>query len=78
MSRLSRRQWIASAATLSTARLLRSASRNTAHAYVGSFSFESGPEGNRGNGKGIYLFEVDLETGALRQLEVAEDGFNPW
>ena len=47
-------------------------------AYAGSFSFQSGPEGNAGHGKGVYLFEADLKTGMLTQREIAADPANPW
>ncbi len=46
-------------------------------AYVGSYSSPEGPEGSKGNGEGIYLFEMDASTGALRQREVFRNGMNP-
>ncbi len=49
-----------------------------AFAFAGSFSFQRGPEGNSGNGKGVYVFEADLKTGLLTQREVAADLANPW
>jgi 6-phosphogluconolactonase len=46
-------------------------------AYVGTYSSPEGPEGSRGNGKGIYLFDVNASTGVLSQREVYEDASNP-
>ncbi len=46
-------------------------------AYVGSYSSPEGPEGSKGNGKGIYIFAVDPATGALTQQQLCEDGMNP-
>ena len=46
-------------------------------AYVGTYSNPQGPEGSRGNGKGIYLFQVDPATGALSPRELTANGFNP-
>jgi 6-phosphogluconolactonase len=46
-------------------------------AYVGSYSSPQGPEGSKGNGKGIYVFAIDLATGNLTQQQVCEDGMNP-
>ncbi len=46
-------------------------------AYVGTYSSPEGPEGSKGNGKGIYLFQVDLSNGNLSQREVIPNGTNP-
>ncbi len=46
-------------------------------AYVGTYSSPEGPEGIRGNGKGIYLFAVDAATGALAEREVFPNTMNP-
>jgi 6-phosphogluconolactonase len=46
-------------------------------AYVGTYSSPQGPEGSKGYGKGIYLFEMNSTTGALTQLEVCTNGSNP-
>lgn len=46
-------------------------------AYVGTYSSPQGPEGSRGNGHGIYLFQVDLSTGGLTQREVFANNSNP-
>lgn len=46
-------------------------------AYIGTYSSPQGPEGSKGNGKGIYLFQMDPFTGVLTELEIFEDGSNP-
>src|SRR5690242_1660586 len=46
-------------------------------AYVGTYSSPQGPEGSVGHGKGIYLFEMNPETGALSQREIFSDASNP-
>lgn len=46
-------------------------------AYAGTYSSPQGPEGSRGNGKGIYLFEMNPATGALSLREVTADDSNP-
>lgn len=45
--------------------------------YVGTYSAATGPEGMTGNGKGIYLFEMDSATGALTQRQVLPTSLNP-
>jgi 6-phosphogluconolactonase len=51
--------------------------RKRVFAYVGTYSSPQGPEGSRGNGKGIYLFDMNPSTGALEQREVFADESNP-
>ena len=46
-------------------------------AYVASYSSPQGPEGSKGNGQGIYLFEMDPATGGLSQRELYADDSNP-
>src|ERR1700728_4023552 len=46
-------------------------------AYVGTYSSPQGPEGSRGNGQGIYLFEMNPATGALTQRAVFPSNANP-
>jgi 6-phosphogluconolactonase (cycloisomerase 2 family) len=46
-------------------------------AYVGTYSSPQGPEGSRGNGHGIYLFQMNPATGALSQRELFADDSNP-
>ena len=45
--------------------------------YVGTYSSPEGPEGSRGRGKGIYLFEMNPSNGALKQLDVCANDSNP-
>jgi 6-phosphogluconolactonase (cycloisomerase 2 family) len=46
-------------------------------AYVASYSSPQGPEGSKGNGQGIYLFQMDPSTGTLSQRELFADDSNP-
>jgi 6-phosphogluconolactonase (cycloisomerase 2 family) len=46
-------------------------------AYVGTYSSPQGPEGSKGNGQGIYLFQMNPATGALSQCGLFADGSNP-
>jgi 6-phosphogluconolactonase len=46
-------------------------------AYVGTFSSPQGPEGSKGNGQGIYLYQMNPATGALLQRELFANGSNP-
>ncbi len=46
-------------------------------AYVGAYSSLQGPEGSKGNGEGIYLFQMNTSTGALSQHELFADDSNP-
>ncbi len=58
----------------------QSGSANAEHAllaYVGTYSSPQGPEGSKGNGQGIYLFEMDPATGGLKKRGVFEDDSNP-
>jgi len=58
------------------ASLLRGAGKPM-RAYVGTYSSPQGPEGSKGRGSGIYLFEMDPTSGALTQRSVYKDGSNP-
>ncbi len=64
-----------------TAALLAGARRGLAQsrrlAYVGTYSNPQGPEGSKGNGQGIYLFEMDPSTGALKFRELFQNDSNP-
>lgn len=76
----SRRAFLGGAAALSAfgPALARAAQGNTMHlAYVGSYSSPEGPEGSKGNGQGIYLFEMDSSTGAFSPRAVFPNGSNP-
>ena len=46
-------------------------------AYVGTYSSPKGPEGSRGNGKGINLFQMNPSTGALTFRELFASDANP-
>jgi 6-phosphogluconolactonase len=46
-------------------------------AYVGTFSSPQGPEGSKGNGQGIYMYQMNSATGALSQRELFANGSNP-
>lgn len=45
--------------------------------YIGTYSSPEGPEGSRGRGQGIYLFQMNPATGALKQLALFPNGSNP-
>jgi 6-phosphogluconolactonase len=72
---ISRRGMVAGILSSATAVALQP--RRRIMAYVGSYSSPQGPEGSHGNGQGIYLFEMDPETGALSHREVFPNGSNP-
>ncbi len=44
---------------------------------VGTYSSPEGPEGSRGRGQGIYVFEMNPSSGALTQREIIPNGANP-
>jgi 6-phosphogluconolactonase len=84
LGKASRRTFLKGAAALAVGSSLARGARGSVArsgratlAYVGSYSSPQGPEGSRGNGEGIYLFEVDPSTGALTQREVFRNGMNP-
>lgn len=62
---------------ISTAAAFALPKRRPLLAYVGSYSSPQGPEGSHGNGQGIYLFQVNPDTGALTQREVCPSNVNP-
>lgn len=45
--------------------------------YVGTYSSPQGPEGSKGRGQGIYLFEMNPVDGTLTQRELFADASNP-
>ncbi len=81
----SRRDFVRSAAGLFATVPLFSAARQAtdsshagpALAYIGTYSSPQGPEGSKGRGKGIYLFEMNRSTGALSQRALFENDSNP-
>jgi len=46
-------------------------------AYVGTYSSPQGPEGAKGRGQGIYVFEMNPASGALKQRELIPNDSNP-
>ncbi len=76
MAQITRRSFISNTAL---APALMRAQKNTGPmlAYVGTYSNPQGPEGSKGRGAGMYLFEVDRSTGALKQREVFQNDSNP-
>ena len=80
---LSRRTFVAGASSLFLAAAASPAwatSSNLRFAYVGSVSAPKAvvPDSTTGEGKGIYLFEADLTTGALTYKGVTPNAANPW
>lgn len=55
----------------------RAAQRKPVLVFAGSYSSPQGPEGSKGRGPGIYLFEMDPASGVLTQKEVFADDANP-
>jgi 6-phosphogluconolactonase (cycloisomerase 2 family) len=55
----------------------KKASNGPVLAYVGTYSSPQGPEGSRGRGEGIYLFEMDPVNGNWKQREVFPESMNP-
>jgi len=76
MRKLTRRTFVTSAA-LTPALRAQNGTKGTQLAYVGTYSSPQGPEGSKGRGEGIYLFEVNATTGALTQRELFKNGSNP-
>ena len=81
LEKTSRRRFLAGAAALSAAvpGLVPAQQRRRASvfAYVGSYSLPQGPDGSVGRGEGIHVFEMDTDTGALKQREVIRRDTNP-
>ncbi len=71
-----RREFTKRAALLAAGSLARPNARPI-RAYVGAYSSPQGPEGSKGRGSGIYLFEMDPQSGALTQRTVFKDDANP-
>ena len=78
---LSRRQLLktSSAALLPSRAPLsaRAAAPRRVLVYIGTYSSPQGPEGSKGNGKGIYVFDMDPATGSLTEQQICEDERNP-
>ncbi len=71
------RREFAKRAALLAARSLATGSVRPLRAYVGTYSSPQGPEGSKGRGSGIYLFEMDPQSGMLTQRDVFKDDTNP-
>jgi 6-phosphogluconolactonase (cycloisomerase 2 family) len=46
-------------------------------ACAGTYNSPQGPEGSKGRGQGIYVFEMNPANGVLTQREINSDGTNP-
>ena len=82
--RISRRGFLRGAAALTVTRSSLALTQGQANsltgsilAYVGTYSSPQGPEGSKGNGQGIYLFQMDPSTRALSKCGLFADGSNP-
>jgi 6-phosphogluconolactonase len=81
----SRRSFLKSAAALGTgAQAFAQAAQGQAErthqailAYVGSYSLPAGPDGMIGRGEGIYILELNPDTGVLKRREVVKRNTNP-
>ncbi len=71
------RREFAKRAALLAAGSLAPGSVRPLRAYVGTYSSPQGPEGSKGRGSGIYLFEMDPQSGMLTQRDVFKDDTNP-
>jgi len=84
LPKVSRRGFLAATTLAATSASLPAAAQPRAPssgrpllAYVGSYSSPQGPEGSKGYGRGIYLFEMNPASGVLVQREVFANGANP-
>ncbi len=77
MNRLSRRSLLRSVATIPLVCAGSAQTRPAIFAYAGTYSSPQGPEGSKGYGKGIYLLEMNPETGALKQQQLFPEDANP-
>ena len=83
IGKTTRRGFLAAAIATAAPMLAREA-QNPAHsasrpvlAYVGTYSSPQGPEGAKGRGQGVYLFEMNPATGSLKQRELFPNDGNP-
>jgi len=74
---LSRRALLRNAACLTALSGVLAQAPSKRLLYVASYSNPQGPEGSKGNGKGIYLFEMNPASGALTQREIFPNDSNP-
>jgi 6-phosphogluconolactonase len=81
--RTSRRRFLqaaAAAATPAVGHAQQSSSKSPARpilAIAGTYSSPQGPEGSAGRGHGIYIFEMNSQSGLLTQREVIPNDSNP-
>jgi 6-phosphogluconolactonase len=75
--RVSRRHFLGNALAIAAAPAIAAPNRGSILAYVGTYSSPQGPEGSKGNGQGIYVFEMNAATGALKQRELISNDSNP-
>ena len=75
----SRREFLQRAAFAAVAgpALARASAQRPVLVYVGTYSSPQGPEGSKGYGQGIHIFELDPATGALKPYAVSASGLNP-
>lgn len=74
--RTSRREFLAGATAVAVGKAM-GAERRVVLAYAGTYSSPAGAEGAPGRGKGIYLLEMNPDTGALIERAVFENAANP-
>ncbi len=74
---MTRRGFLASAAAIPGTLSSMTAATGNILAYVATYSSPQGPEGSKGNGKGIYLFEMNPATGAFTERDVFPNDSNP-
>ena len=84
LERISRRGFLKGAATLALTRPSFALTQGQANslngsirAYVGTYSSPQGAEGSKGNGQGIYLYQMNPATGALSQGKLFSEESNP-
>lgn len=73
--KFSRRQLLKSAVACMPA--IAGAAEHPILGYAGTYSSPQGPEGSKGNGSGVVLFQMNPSNGLLTKREVFEDGSNP-
>jgi len=81
---ISRRRFLGSAAAMALMKPSLALTQGPANslngpvlAYVGTYSSPQGPEGSKGYGQGIYLFQMNPASGALEQRALFADDSNP-
>jgi 6-phosphogluconolactonase len=84
LGRTSRRSFLQAAGAAAMAPALTRAGESQSQsapsrilACAGTYSSPQGPEGAKGRGQGIYVFEMNTATGALTQREIIPNDANP-